>query len=366
MRQRGVDGCHRQAPGRSRTAPGLPAKGLVTAALIVSGVAVTGTMGLSAAVASAATEGTVFVANFGGAGASGTGATGSVTSYRTGATGNAPALRTIAAKINAPQGVVFDRSGNLWVANSNTNTLFEYVKSELAKASPAPLVTISSNSSGSLNGPGGLAFDRSGNLWVANTSVSTVVEYSHSQLARSGAPTPEVTISNNSFNAPFGLAFDSAGDLWVADNAQEGSPAVYEYAKSELGKTAPVPRLTISIPLSPLGDDTRSGLSFDSAGNLWLVNSAGNSLVEFTKSELSRPAPKPSVTISSSAANGLNAPDDLVFDSAGDAWVANTGGNTVVEFSKGVLAKSGSPAPVKTLSGKATGLNYPMSVAVEP
>jgi sugar lactone lactonase YvrE len=366
MRQIALDGCHRQAPARSRTAYGLPAKGLLTVALGVCVVAVTGTVSLSAAGASAATTGTLFVANFGGAGASGTGATGSVTSYRVSADGNVAALRTIEAKINAPQGVVFDRSGDLWVANSNTNTLFEYTKSQLAKASPTPLVIISSNSSGSLSGPGGLAFDRSGNLWVANTSVSTVVEYGHRQLAKSGAPTPEVTISNNSFNAPFGLAFDSAGDLWVADNAQQGSPAVYEYAKSELAEAAPAPRLTISMPLSPLGDDTRSGLTFDSAGNLWLVNSAGNSLVEFTKRELSRPAPKPSVTISSSAANDLNAPDDLVFDSAGDAWVANTGGNTVVEFSKGKLAKSGSPAPLRTLSGKATGLNYPMSLAVEP
>ena len=115
-------------------------------------------------------------------------ATGSVTSYHNGAKGNAAALQTIATKINAPQGVAFDRSGDLWVANSNTNTLFEYTKSELAKHDPVPAVTISSTSSGSLSGPGGLTFDHAGNLWVANTSVSTVVEYAKSQLNQSGAP----------------------------------------------------------------------------------------------------------------------------------------------------------------------------------
>ncbi len=46
--------------------------------------------------------------------------------------------------------------------------------------------------------------------------------------------------------------------------------------------------------------------------------------------------------------------------------MANTGANTVVEFSKSELAKSGSPTPVRTISGQATGLNYPMSVAVAP
>jgi sugar lactone lactonase YvrE len=320
----------------------------------------------TAGAATPASPGVVFVANFGGAGASGIQATGSVTSYRLSATGAASALETLAGKINAPQGVAFDASGNLWVANSNTNTLVDYPRSELGKASPAPAVSIASNSSGSLSGPGGLTFDHSGDLWVANTSISTVVEYTKSQLARSGTPTPKVTISNNSFNAPFGVAIDSHGNLWVSDNAQQGSPAIYEYLKSDLTKSAPAPRLTISVPLSPIGDDTRSGLSFDSSGNLWFVNSAGNSLLEFSKNELTKAAPKPTVTISAGSSGALNAPDDLVFDRAGDIWVANTGANTVVEYSKSELGRSGSPAPVRTISGKTTGLNYPMSLAVEP
>jgi sugar lactone lactonase YvrE len=124
------------------------------------------------------------VANFGGEGASGIQATGSLTSYRADAKGNAAALQTMAAKINAPQGVAFDNTGDLWIANSNTNTLLEYTKNELSKASPTPVVTILCNSSGSSNGPGGLIFDRSGNLWVANTSTSTVVEFAKSQLSR--------------------------------------------------------------------------------------------------------------------------------------------------------------------------------------
>jgi sugar lactone lactonase YvrE len=338
----------------------------LVSALGLGVTAVTTTASPAAPSASAAGLGTIFVANFGGEGATGTGATGSVTSYRAGDKADAAALQTIAKKINAPQGVTFDNSGNLWVANSNTNTLLEYSRSELAKASPTPLVTISSNSSGSLSGPGGLTFDHAGNLWVANTSVSTVVEYGKSELTKSGAPTPKVTISDNSFNAPFGVAVDSSGNLWVSDNAQQGSPAVYEYAKADLAKAAPAPRLTISIPLNPIGDDTRCGLEFDSSGDLWLVNSDGNSLVEFTEGELAKAAPKPAVIIASGSANGLNAPDDLAFDAAGDAWVANTGANTVVEYSKSELAKSGSPAPVRTISGKATGLNYPMSLAVEP
>jgi sugar lactone lactonase YvrE len=322
------------------------------------------TISSSAASAAAGAPGTVFVANYGGMGGSGMAATGSVTSYRPDATGNTHALGTISAKVNAPQGLTFDSSGDLWVANSNTNTVCEYTKSELALASPAPSVTISSDPSGDLNTPGGLAFDSSGDLWVANTGVTTVVEYTRSQLAKTGSPTPRATISNASFNTPFGVAFDSSGDLWVSDNAQPGSPAVFKYTKSELAKASPAPSVTIALQASPDGDDTRSGLAFDPRGDLWVVNSGGYSLVEFTKSDLAKAKPTPSVTISSNALE--NAPDDIIFDSSGDLWVANTGNNTIDEYTRSELAKSGSPAPSRTITGQRTGLNAPMSVAIEP
>jgi len=346
-------------------------RALIASAVIsaVGGAGLAGVGGAAsptwAGVPAAAAPGAVFVANYGAGGSSGIAALGSVSSYHASATGDAHPISTISAKINAPQGLTFDSLGDLWVTSSNTNTVLEYPKSQLAKASPVPGIVLSSGKLGSLNGPGSLVFDSSGDLWVANTSVSTVVEYSKDQLVKSGSPTPAVTISNNSFNAPYGVAIDSSGDLWVSDNAQQGSPAVFEYAKSQLAKASPTPERTLSLPLNPIGDDTRSGLAFDSAGDLWVVNSSANSLVEFARGQLAKASSSPSVTISSES-NSLNSPDDLAFDSSGDLWVANTGGNTVVEYSKSQLARSGSPTPVRTILGSATGLNYPMGVAVEP
>jgi len=308
----------------------------------------------------------VFVANYGGMGASGIAATGSVTSYLVGESGNVHPLGTISAGLNAPQGLVFDRSGDLWVSGSNTNTIVEFTKATLAQHSPKPSVIISAGRSGNLNGPGGLAFDPSGNLWVANTGVTTVVEYTKTELMKSGAPAPVLTISNNSFNTPFGVALDTAGNLWVSDNAQPGSPGVFEYARSQLDKAPASPQLTLSLPAANGGDDTRSGLAFDPSGNLWVVSAGGASLVEFAKSELSRAGSVPRTSISSGSSNSLGAPDDITFDSAGDMWVANTGSSTLVEFARAELAKSGSPKPVTTIDGTSTGLNSPMSVAIAP
>ena len=190
MRHAGTAPLPQREGCRSSTTNWRRASALFTAVGVLAVPTIGGAGGsvLGAASAAAPPPGTVFVANFGGEGSTGLQATGSVTSYHSSAKGNAAALQTIATKINAPQGVAFDRSGDLWVANSNTNTLFEYTKSELGQHDPVPAVTVSSTSSGSLSGPGGLTFDHAGDLWVANTSVSTVVEYAKSQLNKSGAP----------------------------------------------------------------------------------------------------------------------------------------------------------------------------------
>ncbi|HUB68920.1 MAG TPA: NHL repeat-containing protein [Acidimicrobiales bacterium] len=310
--------------------------------------------------------GLVFVVNYGGMGSSGIAANGSVMSYRLDGSGNLHPWQTISKGLSAPQGLTFDHAGDLWVSSSNTNTLVEYKRAELAGHSPLPSVTISPDSNGSLNGPGGLAFDSAGDLWVANTGVTTVVEYSAAQLAKSGSPTPEVTISNSNFTTPYGVALDSSGNLWVSDNDQPTSPGVWEYPKSQLAKASPAPAVTLNLPVSPLGDDTRSGLAFDSAGNLWVVNSGGGALVEFAKSQLAKRTSTPHVTITAGTSNSLNAPDGMSIDSSGDVWVANTGSSTIVEFAKSELSKSGSPKPIRTIAGTSTGLNFPMDVEVAP
>ena len=106
--------------------------------------------------------------------------------------------------------IAFDATGRLWVANGNNsqNTVVAFSPSQLAATgSPTPAVTLSA-SAGSLANPTGLAFDASGNLWVANTTAPSIVEFSASQIVSSGAPTPNTIITGSSLSEPFGIAFD--------------------------------------------------------------------------------------------------------------------------------------------------------------
>jgi DNA-binding beta-propeller fold protein YncE len=63
--------------------------------------------------------------------------------------------------LNVPEGLAFDRAGNLYVANGGNGTI--------EKFTPAGIRSVFASSG--LNAPHGLAFDREGNLYVARLAV---------------------------------------------------------------------------------------------------------------------------------------------------------------------------------------------------
>ncbi len=223
---------------------------------------------------------------------------------------------------------------------------------------PAPTVTLAA-AAGSISHPVLLAFDRSGDLWVTNSGVpGTVVEFTASQLAASGTPTPSVTLTtngSNSLNNPGSLAFGPRGGLWVGN---DGNNTVVNFTPAQLSVSGnPTPAVTLTSTVSG-SINTPDALAFDRTGNLWVANDIlAGSLVAFGPSQLaSSGAPVPTVTLSSNGTN-LASPDSLTFDPFGNLWVSNffTGtGGSVVEFAPTLLAASGTPTPTSTLSAGAT------------
>jgi hypothetical protein len=68
-------------------------------------------------------------------------------------------------------------------------------------------VTLTPNGS-SMMVPAGMAFDASGNMWLANAGGGTIVEFTVSQISSSGNPVPTTTIASSSATRPFGVAFN--------------------------------------------------------------------------------------------------------------------------------------------------------------
>jgi hypothetical protein len=302
-----------------------------------------------------------------GVGVSGSGveADGDVTAYPPDSNGDVAPEASFTNSMYGPVTLAFDRSGDLWVANENTSTLVELTKAQLATPNPVPSVTISS-ASGALANPFGMAFDRWGDLWVVGNNLSQVYEYTKRQLATTGSPTPRTTISALP-STPIADAFDASGNLWVSTDT-----SVVEFSEAELAMANPTPTVTIS-------STGGAGLAFTASGNLWMVTGGGpdcfgtpctNALVEFTKAQLSTSgSPTPAVTITSTDVGtyqSLDGPYSVAVDRCGNLWVSNFDDDTAVEFGRDQLSESGSPTPLRAIVGPNSGMNFPSYVVIAP
>jgi streptogramin lyase len=259
----------------------------------------------------------------------------------------------------SPQFTAFDASGNLWVPDPVSGTVDAFTPAQIADSATRPAIALTPTHPAGSFAPVGLAFDAAGDLWVSDFGQNALIELTPSELSASGQPVPPVTIAGGHLSQPAALSFDSGGNLWVTNN---GNNSTDEYTPSQLAASgAPTPAVALSA--SGSGE---AGLAFDHSGNLWVSNNNTSTVVEYAKSQLaSSGTPTPTVTLTSTGGS-LSGSLSLVFDGAGDLWVADYTNNSVVKFSPSQLSASGSPTPAATLAGSATGINAPTGLAFPP
>ena len=225
----------------------------------------------------------------------------------------------------APQvweGIAFDGDGNVWVARwSSVASLVRFAAADLvASGAPVPDVVIDSSDLAVLEGPLGLAFDAEGALWVSGYHSNTLVKYGPAQLAASGSPAPQVVLSGSgtTLAAPCGLAIDSAGALWVANLA---TSTVIKFAPAQLATSgAPVPEVSISSTAGYLAG--AYALAFDTQDNLWVSPLSSDSIVRLDADQLLASGS----TVPSARVTDFGIPKGLAFDHAGDLWVNRLSG----------------------------------------
>ncbi len=119
-----------------------------------------------------------------------------------------PDLCLAAQRFFGPEGLVLypPNSNQLWVANSGNNSVIEVCIS--TGCGSGVLMTLTDPQ---LQGPSRLAFDSSGNLYVANTAGNNVLEFRNPLSSNSATVVPFA----DPLNRRLGLAIDSDDTLYV-------------------------------------------------------------------------------------------------------------------------------------------------------
>lgn len=143
-----------------------------------------------------------------------------------------------------------------------------------------------------------LAFDRAGALWFANFQESTVHRVPNpSALSGLQHANPDVTLlpradvaldggTTRSLAGPNGLAFNSSGELWIANWANASIATFVVPTDAGIFALAPVAQLESGLyvqsdaGVTPLFSKV-SGVFFDNAGALWAASSGSHTLTRF-------------------------------------------------------------------------------------
>lgn len=224
--------------------------------------------------------------------------------------------------LSGPNGMAFDRSGNMYVANYNSNSGTTVEKL-------APDGTDMGIFASGLVAPSALALDTHGNLYVGNYPTGTIQKF-----GPNGENLGLFAAGSGNVNA---LATDGSGHIYAGYWRSGSGDDIREYDSSG----------SLIATLATGMEDGVFGLTFDRQGDLYAA-SLGGSIVEFD------PAGH---NLGVFANASYYEPGGMAFDSSGNLYVA--------DYYYGNIVERFDPTG-KSRETFATGLGRPSCIAIQP
>lgn len=197
-----------------------------------------------------------------------------------------------AASFNGPSGVCFDISGNVYVADQNNNIIRKItpagVVTTLAGSGVAGLVN-GTGTAAAFNQPSGLCADLSGNIYVADSYNNVIRMITPAgvvtTLAGSGgqvfADGPGLSAQ---FNSPYGICFDPiSGNLYVADQSNR---RIRQITLSPNVVVSTIAGTGVAGAVNGAGSsatfDAPTGVCTDASGNVYVADQNNNMIRKIT------------------------------------------------------------------------------------
>jgi hypothetical protein len=247
-----------------------------------------------------------------------------------------------AARFSNPSGVAADNLGNVYVADTNNSTIRKITSggtvTTFAGAAGATGTTDGTGSAARFNAPAGIAVDSSGNVYVADTNNDSIRKISTggavTTLAGVGGQTgsSDGTGGSARFNSPHAVAVDSAGNVYVAD--------FFNTTIRKINPSGTVTTLAGSAGQTGFTDGTGVvarfnqpyGLAVDGSGNVYVADTYNRAVRMIT--------PGGTVTTINGTQTRFYYPQGIAVDGSGNIYVAD-GDNQAVMMGAAVSAPPG-------------------------